>query len=126
MHMTDRTFSLDPRADIAGTSLAAEVELAPAFLVERFGPPLPGDAFKVTGRYSFSGPSGDLFTVYEYKSTSAYADGDEDAPSPEEFWASAEEHEFSVGGRGDYEDGSAGPFVQWLLAEYRRWKAGRN
>ena len=123
MRMTDTTFSLDPGADEAGTSLVAEVELAPAFLVERFGPPLRGDAFKVTGRYSFSG---DLFTVYEYKSTAAYTDGDEDAPSPEDFWAGAEEHEFSVGGRGDYDDGSAGPFIEWLLAEYRRWKAGRN
>ena len=85
MRNLDRTFSFVPTADIDGTNLIAEVDLPPAFLVERFGPPRPGDPYKCTGRYCVVGPSGDVFTVYEYKSTAAYHGSDEDAPSPEEF-----------------------------------------
>ena len=58
-------FNLNPHASDAGTGLIKEIDVAPAFLVERFGPPLPGDGARCTGRYKFVGSDGALFTVYE-------------------------------------------------------------
>jgi hypothetical protein len=119
-------FHFDPNATVAGTSLVEEIDLPPAFLVERFGPPLPGDGSRCTGRYGFVDDGGEVFTVYEYKSTAAYLDDEDDALPPEEFWRSELEQELSVGGRGDYGDGSAKAFIEWLSAEYRRWRADKN
>ena len=117
---------LNPTADISGTSLVVEIGISPAFLVARFGPPLPTAECRVTGRYVFTNHSGVVFTIYDWKSTSAYLGDDEDAPSPDEFWESVVDEEMSVGGRGDYEDGSAGDFVVWLRAEQAQWIALRN
>ncbi len=116
-------FQLDPNADIAGTSLAYDVDLAPAFLVERFGRPLPGDGSRCTGRYAFVDERGSVFTVYEYKCTSAFRDDEDDALPPAEFWQSKDAQELSVGSRGGLGDESAQPFVQWLTAEYQAWRS---
>jgi hypothetical protein len=116
-------FRLYPNADDSGTTLVDEVDLAPAFLVERFVPPLPGDGSRCTGRYKFTADDGALFTIYEYKSTAAYLDDEEDAPAAEDFWRSRDEHELSVGARGAYRDGTAKAFVEWLLSEYRQWRS---
>ena len=118
-------FHFDPDTPDAGTSLVNEVSLAPAFLVERFGPPQPGDGSRCTGRYTFVDAKGNVFTVYEYKSTGAYLDDEDDAPSPEEFWRSPNDRELSVGGRGSYRDGSDAEFLRWLLAEHHRWSSAR-
>ena len=116
-------FTVDQNVSSTGTSLVAEVDLAPAFLVARFGSPLPGDGYRVTGQYRFVGTNGEFFTVYDYKQTAAYIDDEDDALPPEQFWASEVEQELSVGGRGRYHDGSAKPFIDWLLAEYRLWRS---
>jgi len=116
-------FHLDPIVNDAGTSLIKEVDLAPAFLVERFGPPLPGDGTRCTGHYKFRSDDGAIYTVYEYKSTAAYLDDEDDALPPHEFWRSRDEHELSIGGRGGYGDGAADPFSKWLTGEYRRWRS---
>jgi len=118
-------FHLDSSQNGVGTSLVDEVDLAPAFLVDRFGQPLPGDGSRCTGRYTFVGDDGSLFTVYEYKSTTAYLDDEEGALVPEEFWRSAQEHEFSVGGFGAYGDGSSHAFIKWLARQYQDWKFTR-
>ena len=121
-------FRTDPSLSIAGTSLIREVMLAPAFLVQRFGPPGPSDPYKCTGSYTFTamnrtGGDGDgPFTVYEYKSTTAYHGEDADVPTPEAFWRSRDEHRFSIGGRAEEDDGSADVFIQWLLSKYERWR----
>src|SRR5687767_4277304 len=91
-------FHPDPNVNDAGTGLVKEIDIAPAFLVERFGPPLCGDGNRCTGRYKFVGNDGATFTVYEYKSTAAYLD-DEDALPPEQFWRSRDAQELSIGGR---------------------------
>jgi hypothetical protein len=116
---------LDSTADDAGTSLVEEVDVAPAFLVSRFGPPLPGDGYRVTGRYIFTDGRGELFTVYDYKSTAAYLGDEEDALAPEDFWKTDSEQELSVGGRGSYRDGSGTRFVEWLLGQQAQWKSRR-
>jgi hypothetical protein len=116
-------FHPGPNVNDAGTSLIKEIDIAPAFLVERFGTPLPGDGDRCTGRYKFRGDDGALFTVYEYKSTAAYLDDEDDALPPDEFWRSRDEQELSIGGRGGYGDGSADAFSDWLTGEYRRWRS---
>ena len=116
-------FHPDPNVNDAGTSFIKEVDIAPAFLVERFGPPLPGDGARCTGRYKFRGDDGSLFTVYEYKSTAAYLGDEDDALPPDELWRSRDEQELSIGGRGRYGDGSADAFFDWLTGEYRRWRS---
>jgi len=119
--MIARMFIPAPNANDAGTNLIKSMQLAPAFLVERFGAPLPGDGAKCTGRYTFVAGDGTVFTVYEYKSTAAYLDDEEDALAPDEFWRSRDEHELSIGGRGGYGDDSADAFAAWLSAEYQQW-----
>ena len=114
-------FILDLKLSNVGTSRVAEVEIAPAFLVARFGSPLDGDGYRVTGQYYFKTLDGDLFTVYDYKATAAYLGDEEDALWPEQFWSCYESQELSVGGRGDYGDGSAKEFIDWLLAEQHNW-----
>jgi hypothetical protein len=116
-------FHLDPNVNDAGTSLIKEIDIAPAFLVERFGPPLPGDGTRCTGRYKFRSDDGAVFTLYEYNSTAAALDDEDDALAPDEFWRSRDERELSLGGRGGYGDGSADAFVDWLTGEYQGWQS---
>lgn len=121
-------FRLTPDADTAGTSRVDSVEVPPAFLVGRFGPPGPGtDDGKVSGEYVFTGPGGDVFTVHDWKATTLFA-GDADGwPTPEEFWADPEPWEFTIGGFGeDNEDGlnlAATAFREWLLEQYRGYSS---
>src|SRR4051812_13367568 len=112
-------FHLDTDADAGGTGLINGIDIAPAFLVERFGPPPPGDGHRVTGHYTFRSDEGAVFTVYDFKLTAAYWDDDEDALSAEAFWASRDKHGLSIGGYGLYGDGSADEFHDWLSALYK-------
>lgn len=113
-------FALTPEADVAHTGLAGAVVVAPASLVRRFGTPLPGEDFKVSGSFSFTGENGEVFTVYDWRATSLYYEGERDPalanlPSPSEFWSSSSLWEFKVGAH----RGSKGKaqFCEWLLSE---------
>jgi hypothetical protein len=113
-------FHLSPDADVTFTGLAGEIEVAPSKLVQRFGPPGPGEGFKSSGCYSFEGPEGEVFTVYDWKATSLFYVGEMDPslshlPKPEDFWLSPTPHQFKVGAR----RGSKykGQFREWLIAE---------
>ncbi|NNF52567.1 MAG: hypothetical protein HKN59_09040 [Gammaproteobacteria bacterium] len=96
--------------DIAGTSLVDEVELTPRFLARQYGPPDGADGLRVSGLYTFVSDVDEVFTVYEYKSTTL-SDSDSDLPTPEEFWSSDQLVTLSVGARPgtDYE-----AFVEWI------------
>lgn len=116
---------VDRTADADGTSLLEEAEVVPAFLVSRFGPPSLGDGYRVTGYYVFTDSHGQVFTVYDFKSTAAYLGEEDCALSPIEFWKSEFMHELSIGGLGTYGDGSAKGFIAWLLDEQSAWKSDR-
>jgi hypothetical protein len=119
-------YRLDQDANIAGTHRLAGVDVSPAFLVRRFGPPRPSDRFKVSGRYCFADDqTGDVFAVYDYKQTTLYTDGPPDMPTPEEFWADDEPQTLGVGGRGEPGDAPVTAFVKWLQFEQRQWKLQR-
>ena len=93
--MVKLMYMLAPEADITGTSLSGELEIAPAKLVELFGEPPECDSYKVSGSYTFKDWEDNIITLYDWKCTSLY--GHEDDPSPEKFWASTHPHEFHVG-----------------------------
>ena len=90
-----------------GTHRIYEVMVSPARLVEVFGKPMESDGYKVSGEYLFVGDNDEVFTVYDWKSTSLY---DPDLNSPEQFWSYSSPEYFSVGGKSDPDS-----FVTWLL-----------
>jgi hypothetical protein len=101
-------FKLDPTADIAGTSWAADIEVAPADVLRTFGPAnRQTDPYKVSACYSFTDGSR-VFTLYDWKSTALY---NRDLPSPLKFWNSHEQTTLSIGGRHE----GAEDFKAWLL-----------
>lgn len=104
--------------DIAGTALLAEVSLTPRYLALSYGPPDAGDGIRVSGIYAFVSDAGEVFTVYDYKTTSLW-DPDGSLPAPEAFWSSDDAVTLSVGGHST-SDYSA--FVQWLEDKNASWE----
>lgn len=110
-------FHLTPDAATSGTHRVGEIEMPPTVLVGLFGPPGRGtDDGKVTGHYTFTGDSGDVLTLHDYKQTTLdYGEySGRDWPTPGPFWAGVEPVEFGIGGRGD---GTA--FRAWLIGRWR-------
>jgi len=99
-------FKLDNDADSGGTCLQGHVELVPRRLVEKFGYPSESDSYKSSGEYTFRGEDGEVWTLYDWKSTTLYAP---DGIHPDELWASDEVFEFHVGGNAPASD-----FIDWL------------
>lgn len=98
-------FCPNPDADVCGTSLKGRIQTSYAQLVEAFGEPIQGDGYKVSGEWVFSGLDGEVFTIYDWKSTDLY---DEQALSVEEFRAQPSA-EFNVGG-----SKPAFEFIDWV------------
>ena len=108
--------------DIAGTALVAEVELTPRYLKLAYGEPAPGDGIRVSGIYKFVSDAGEVFTVYDYKSTSLW-DSDGGLPAPDVFWSSGSPTTLSVGGHADSDYPA---FVQWLREKDAYWERRTN
>jgi hypothetical protein len=60
-------FRLTQDLDINGTFLLARTTLSPARVMRAFGNPQPGDGYKTTGEFYFTGPEGSRFTLYDWK-----------------------------------------------------------
>ena len=103
----EKMFKLNMDADVNGTHLQSKIQVSPTRLVEVFGMPQECDQYKVSGQYVFEGPDGDVFTLYDWKSTSLYNPGL--APDPKMLWVSLTPKWFNIGGHN-----SASDFVQWL------------
>ena len=111
--LPDNSFRLDPSANSSVTSLKVIVELPPSRLVALFGSPDPGDNYQVSGHYTFTNDRGEVFTVYESRSTSLYWKNEGvKAPTPEEFWRSNDLEEMGIGGRTD-----ATELTKWLVRQ---------
>jgi hypothetical protein len=107
-------FKLSPGADTLGIAETGQIEIAPAIVVRRFGPPQPGsDGYKVSGEYVFTDNHGRTFVLHDWKATSLW---DPELDSPEQFWASPEPAELSVSSR----DPGTIEFERWLLAELEK------
>jgi hypothetical protein len=104
--MTRTTFHLSPGAPIGGTSFLAQADLVPADIVRRFGRARGTDDFKCSATYTFQDNNGNVYTLYDWKCTSAWEIGggnvpDADfatLPSPDEFWASESPVPLNIGG----------------------------
>jgi hypothetical protein len=103
-------FKLSQEADAVGTSLACCVNIAPAKLVKLFGKPQEMDGYKVSGEYLFTDDAGNVFTVYDWKSTSLYSS---EYMKPSKLWAMTEPWEIHIGAAG----GDWKAFRDWLLVE---------
>jgi len=71
------------------------IELRPCDLIKTFGSPDTSDEYKVSGEYCFQNEDNEIFTIYDWKSTSLY---DKDYPTPKCFWEFDGLVEFSIGG----------------------------
>ena len=100
-------FKLNQDGNVNGTCRQSEVMASPSRLVDLFGEPEFCDGYKVSGEYIFEGENGEVFTLYDWKSTSLY--NPTYGTPPEMFWAGRKPVQFNVGGHG-----YAGDFVQWL------------
>jgi hypothetical protein len=112
-------YQLTPDTNVVRTSYLDEVSVPPRRLVDVFGPPAGGDGYKVTGMYVFTGPKGDVFTLYDWKATSQFDDGLEPGeeaalPTPDEFWGNWHPEPLHIGGRSARR---VAAFKQWLLAK---------
>ena len=101
-------FRLNPEADADMTYFVAEIDVAPALLIELFGHPAPADGYKVSGQFRFTNSDGAVFNIYDWKTTSLYLS---DAPTPQEFWAMREPYTLYVAGLSDPR-----VFLDWLRA----------
>jgi hypothetical protein len=110
-------FKLDPDADTDGTYRRGKILIPPKRVVDTFGPPDEGDGYKVSGSYTFTDQSGNVFTLYDWKATSLFDDGAEpgeesSSPTPEEFWGNWNPDLLHIGG---HDEGDVEAFKRWLL-----------
>jgi hypothetical protein len=116
-------FRIVPTGISGGTSLRGEIELPPAFMIERFGEHDGGDRSSTSGGWTFASESGEVFTVYESRCTTLSNGRWSGSPTEEAFWASWTHVSFHIGGM----PGSAWQaFRRWLQAEYRAFRKGRG
>lgn len=66
------SYSVNPEANLDGTSLAGYFDASYAELVAAFGEPRESDGYKVSGEWTFESSTGDVFTVYDWKATNLY------------------------------------------------------
>jgi hypothetical protein len=102
-------FKFDPSADTVGVTGMGELEVPPALVVRRFGPPAAGDGFKISGEYVFVNDSGEPFVVHDWKATNLW---DDDFPAPEQYWAMTHPDELTISTR----DIDTREFQEWFLA----------
>jgi hypothetical protein len=104
------TIKLNNDADVCGTSLIGHVNTSYAKLVKAFGEPIESDGYKVSGEWVFEDDDGNVFTLYDWKSTNLYDPG---YPSISEFRARPEAR-FHIGGNNK---SAVLDFERWLFAQ---------
>tara|TARA_R110000787_G_scaffold277160_1_gene386326 strand:- start:742 stop:1056 length:315 start_codon:yes stop_codon:yes gene_type:complete len=102
-------FKLSQDADVGGTHLQGYVTLPPAALVDKFGRGESFDGYKTSGEYSFESEDGEVFTVYDWKTTELYCP---DGIPVDQLWSSWDPFQFNVGGKSNAID-----FITWLEAQ---------
>ena len=107
-------YVIDFSADINGTCLVGEIQARYSHLEKLFGEPEEMDGYKVSGEWSFKDrTSGDVFTLYDWKSTDLY---DEGLPPVEEFRSSTFIQQFNIGGKPDRIAANE-KFIGWLKTQ---------
>jgi hypothetical protein len=104
-----KTFKLNMEADCNGTHRQAEIDTTYAKIAKVFGPPIGADDCKVSGEWVFTDEDGNVFTLYDWKSTSPY---DSYLPTVEEFRRKRKPVTFNIGGHTYATD-----FLFWLKSK---------
>ena len=65
-------FKLSPTTGTVSVTTMSEIEVAPASIIRRFGPPAVSDEYKVSGQFVFVDQQGEPFVVHDWKSTSLW------------------------------------------------------
>tara|TARA_R100000664_G_C2734977_1_gene124624 strand:- start:224 stop:580 length:357 start_codon:yes stop_codon:yes gene_type:complete len=94
--------------NLNGSSLMRTVRIPPSTLVKLLGEPDESDGYKVSMEWMFESHRGDFVALYDWKSTSLYADG---YPHPDTFRERSNDEEFHVGA---HSQAAANDFVMWL------------
>tara|TARA_R100000329_G_C7522280_1_gene184169 strand:+ start:282 stop:656 length:375 start_codon:yes stop_codon:yes gene_type:complete len=93
----------------SGTYYIGEIDIVPSKLIAKFGSPMSGDSYKVSGEYVFEGNTGRPITLYDWKWTTLY---DKNNPfTPSGFWMFDKPIRMNVGGKNksDFYD-----FERWI------------
>ena len=93
----------------SGTYYIGEIDVVPSKLIAKFGSPMSGDSYKVSGEYVFEGNTGRPITLYDWKWTTLY---DKSNPfTPSGFWMFDKPIRMNVGGKNksDFYD-----FERWI------------
>ena len=93
----------------SGTYYIGEIDVVPSKLIAKFGSPMSGDSYKVSGEYVFEGNTGRPITLYDWKWTTLY---DKNNPfTPSGFWMFDKPIRMNVGGKNksDFYD-----FERWI------------
>src|SRR5262249_44270162 len=93
-----------------------ELEATPVVVIRRFGRPAQGDGFKISAEYVFIDRNDQPFVVHDWKSTNLWEVG---LPTPDEFWASDQPEELSIGTR----DLDTSEFKRWFLEQIGEGRA---
>jgi len=109
-------FRLDFGVATAGTSLLAVIELPPAAVIGRFGRSGFNQRDPCTGHWSFVSARDEVFTLYEYRTTSAFQRG---AIHPADFWALTVPRELHIGG---HRDTDLAGFKRWLAEQVQKFQ----
>jgi len=90
-------------------------------MVKRFGKHDGGDGIRTSGGWLFVGDSGEVFGVYEYRSTTLSNGRGSGSPTVRQFWSKWEPVKLHIGGRpgSDWQ-----AFRRWLQGEYRTFRKG--
>lgn len=102
-------FKLNNNADVNGTSLIGHVILNYQSIVKHFGPPIESDEYKVSGEWVFEDDKGNVFTLYDWKSTDLYDTG---LPTVSQFRLQ-DSAEFNIGGHYNNKK-DAELFIRWI------------
>lgn len=106
-------YHLNNNASISGTHLVGEINTSPRLLLKAFGiPNTREDSYKVSGSYTFIDDYGEVFTLYDWKSTSLY---DPEYENPIDFWCNDVSQCFHIGGNTDCSN-----FLKWINAKLQK------
>lgn len=118
-----KVFKIGQPSDSGGTSFLGETKLPPAFLMMRFGKHDGGDGIRSSGGWTFVGDAGEVFTVYEWRSTTLSNGRESGSPTIREFWSSWSGAKLHIGG---FPNSDWVAFRRWLQAQYREFRKGQE
>jgi len=114
----EKMYKLNKQANSDGTSLRGNVTISTKRLTELFGLPSSSDGYKSSGEYIFTSEAGDVFTLYDWKSTSLY---DDKMIAPEEFWNQSSPVTLNIGAKSTV---GVGGFMSFLTTSLRSAELG--